>query len=170
MSILIPRKGIFKWLNPAPFNSKEHAAIIIMSSSAATCALATEILAAQKLYYPTSPSGGTAIFMLFSSQLIGYGFAGLNRGGLVNKRKLVYPVNLPMNTLIETFHRDKNETRQRLRFFWIVSCSFKPSSILADHCYSRSLLVSSAGRSCPNTSCQYVCYLNSNQEYYLTYT
>jgi len=58
--------------------------------------------------------------MLFSSQLIGYGFAGLNRGGLVNKRKLVYPVNLPMNTLIETFHRDKNETRQRLRFFWIV--------------------------------------------------
>jgi len=57
------------------------------------------------------------MFMLFSPQLIGYGFASLNRGGLVNERKLVYPVNLPMNTLIETFHRDKNETRQRLRFF-----------------------------------------------------
>jgi len=117
MSILIPRKGVFKWRNPAPFISKEYAAIIVMSSSAATCALAMEILAVQKSYYPTSPRGENAMFMLFSPQLIGYGFAGLNRGGLVNERKLAYPVNLPMNTLIERFHRDKNETRQRLRFF-----------------------------------------------------
>lgn len=122
MALVLPRKGVVgKWLNPFPFNSKEHTAIVIMSSSAATCALATEILAAQRLYYPTSPSGGAAIFMLFSSQLLGYGIAGLNRGSLINKRKLVYPSVLPMNTLIETLHRDKKETAARLRFFWIVS-------------------------------------------------
>jgi len=27
---------------------------------------------------------------------------------------------LPMNTLLETLHRDRRETRYRLRFFWLV--------------------------------------------------
>ena len=29
MAVLIPRKGILKWLNPFPFNQKEHVAILI---------------------------------------------------------------------------------------------------------------------------------------------
>jgi hypothetical protein len=66
-----------------PFNSKEHAFIIIMASAAATNAVSTEILAAQRLYYNMDPSPGAAIFLVISSQLLGFGIAGLLRSVLV---------------------------------------------------------------------------------------
>ena len=80
---LIPQAGIGRFLNPFPFNSKEHAFIVIMASAAATNAVSTEILAAQKLYYNMDPSTGAAIFLIISSQLLGFGIAGLLRSVLV---------------------------------------------------------------------------------------
>lgn len=100
--------------------SQEHTAIIIMSSSAATCALATEILAAQRLWNPSYPGPVASVFVIFSSQMLGYGIAGLMRESLINSAKMVYPVNLPMNTLIETLHRDRQETKKKLNFFWAI--------------------------------------------------
>jgi OPT oligopeptide transporter protein len=43
---LIPTRGWFKYLNPGPFNIKEHAGIVIMSSTASTVAIAMEVIAA----------------------------------------------------------------------------------------------------------------------------
>lgn len=43
----------------------------IMASSAAVCALGTEQLAVQSLYYDETPNGASAIFMLLSSQMLG---------------------------------------------------------------------------------------------------
>lgn len=75
---LLPRCGrVGHFLNPSPFNSKEHAFIVVMASAGATSAVATEILAAQRLYYDESPSPGAAVFLVISSQLLGYGIAGL---------------------------------------------------------------------------------------------
>ncbi|GAB7352500.1 hypothetical protein MBLNU459_g2902t1 [Dothideomycetes sp. NU459] len=112
-------------LNPHPFNSKEHALIIIMASAAATAAVATEILAAQKLYYNMDPNPGAAVFLVISSQLLGYGIAGLLRDVLVRPTKMIWPINIPVNTLLETLHRDKQETKLRLKIFYIAfSCIF----------------------------------------------
>ncbi|MCJ1411801.1 hypothetical protein MMC19_005893 [Ptychographa xylographoides] len=123
MEKIIPKSGfIGRWFNPHKFNHKEHAAIVIMSSSAATCALGTEVLAVQRLYYSTSPNAGASIFLLFSSQLLGYGIAGLMRKTLVYPTKMLYPINLPLNTLLETLHRDKTETARRLKLFYIMFC------------------------------------------------
>jgi hypothetical protein len=81
---MIPRKGAFlKFLNPFPFNSKEHAFIIIMASAAATNSVSTEILAAQRLYYNENPNPAAAVFLVISSQLLGFGIAGLLRSVLV---------------------------------------------------------------------------------------
>jgi hypothetical protein len=81
---LLPRiNPFFKFLNPFPFNSKEHAFILIMASGAATSAVSTEILAAQKLYYNMDPNAGAAVFLVISSQLLGFGIAGLLRSVLV---------------------------------------------------------------------------------------
>jgi hypothetical protein len=44
MAAAIPRKGWLIYLNPHDFNRKEHAAITIMASASAVCALATEAL------------------------------------------------------------------------------------------------------------------------------
>ncbi len=80
---LIPQAGIGRFLNPFPFNSKEHAFIVIMASATATNAVSTEILAAQKLYYNMDPSPGAAIFLVISSQLLGFRITGLLRSVLV---------------------------------------------------------------------------------------
>ena len=51
LEYIIPKTGqVGRWLNPHPFNSKEHLAIVIMSGSASGAAAATEVLATQKLY------------------------------------------------------------------------------------------------------------------------
>ena len=121
MARLIPRKGwVGRWFNPHSFNHKEHAAIVIMASTSSTCALGTEVLAVQRLYYTTSPNALVSIFLLFSSQLLGYGIAGLFRGTLVYPTKMLYPINLPLNTLLDTLHKDKAESSKRLKLFYYV--------------------------------------------------
>jgi hypothetical protein len=88
MFIAIPRKGaIGRFLNPSSFNSKEHTFIVLMASAAATNAVSTEILAAQKMYYGMDPSPAAAIFLVISSQLLGMGIAGLLRPVLVQPIK-----------------------------------------------------------------------------------
>ncbi|KAL1386863.1 OPT oligopeptide transporter protein-domain-containing protein [Phyllosticta capitalensis] len=118
---LLPRCGrVGHFLNPSPFNSKEHAFIVVMASAGATSAVATEILAAQRLYYDESPSPGAAVFLVISSQLLGYGIAGLMREVLVQPTKMLWPINIPVNSVFEALHRDRSETWKRLRVFLIV--------------------------------------------------
>ena len=104
---IIPKTGwIGKWLNPQAFNTKEHAAIIIMATSAAHAALASELIAVQRLWYNSSPSPGVCIFLIFASQTLGYGIAGLLRSTLTYPTKMVYPNTLPLNALLDavSFH------------------------------------------------------------------
>ncbi|RDW82602.1 OPT superfamily oligopeptide transporter-1 [Coleophoma cylindrospora] len=121
MSTLLPKTGtIGRWLNPQPFNSKEHLAIVVMSGSASGAAYATEVLATQKLYYNVVPNGFIAIMLLLSSQLLGYGMAGILRKSLVYPTKMIWPGILPLSSLIETLHRDKAEMKKKFNFFWII--------------------------------------------------
>ncbi|OQO11666.1 hypothetical protein B0A48_03393 [Cryoendolithus antarcticus] len=120
MAFAIPSKGFFRHLNPGPFNQKEHAAIAIMASAAAQTATSTEALAAQQLFYGGYPSKTAGIFVTLSSQLIGFGIAGLLRDVLIYPTKMLWPITLPTATLLETLHRDKHETKRRLKVFYIV--------------------------------------------------
>ncbi len=121
MSIIIPKKGwIGRWFNPHSFNSKEHLAVIIMSSSASGAAYATEVLAAQKLFFGVVPNAVVAVLLLFSSQLLGYGMAGVLRKSLVYPTYMLWPSVLPLSTLVETLHRDRGEMKKRFNFFWII--------------------------------------------------
>jgi len=118
MSLGLPRHGLIgRWFNPHSFNSKEHLAIVIMSSSASSAAYATEVLATQKLYYNIVPNAVVAILLLLSSQLLGYGMAGVLRKSLVYPTKMLWPGILPLSSLIETLHRDKSEMRKKFNFF-----------------------------------------------------
>ncbi|UPK96938.1 hypothetical protein LCI18_007873 [Fusarium solani-melongenae] len=118
---VIPKTGfIGRWFNPHPFNMKEHAAMIVIASSGAQTALAVEVIAVQRLFYDRAPNVLISILLVVSSQCVGYGFAGLLRRVLVYPTKMVWPSLLPMNTLLETLHRDRRETRNRLRFFWWI--------------------------------------------------
>jgi hypothetical protein len=59
-----------------------------MGSAAANAPLAIEVLSVQRLYYNTTSSPAVGIFLIWSSQCLGYGIAGLMR------KILVYPTKV----------------------------------------------------------------------------
>ncbi len=121
MAVAIPRRGaVGRFLNPCPFNLKEHAAITLMASAASQSALATEALASQDLFYGGYPSKVAGVFVVITSQLIGYGLAGLLRDVLVYPTHMLWPMNLPVTSLLESLHKDKTEAKARLKIFYII--------------------------------------------------
>lgn len=126
MSKFIPRKSGIRWLdpilwffNPHPFNIKEHTLIAIIATTASTAALGTEVLAVQKLWYNSSVNQGAGIFIIFSSQILGYGIVGLVRKVLVYPTKMFYPNILPQVAVLQTLHKDKSQNHKRLKIFYI---------------------------------------------------
>lgn len=109
-----------RFMNPGPFNIKEHVAITVMGATASDSALAISIFAAQDLYYNVKPNAATAIFTLIGSQLIGYGLAGMMRVFLVWPTFAVYPHIVPTVQLFDVLHRGQKFflQKKRLRFFW----------------------------------------------------
>lgn len=119
MSNFIPRKGFLKYLNPFPFNKKEHVLITIMASAAANCALAIEVLAVQKLWYKNSTvNKAVAIFITLASQLLGYGLCGLLRNSLLYPTEMFYPNIIAQVSTIHTLHNDKQKTKKQLKWFY----------------------------------------------------
>ncbi|KAJ6507971.1 OPT oligopeptide transporter protein-domain-containing protein [Mycena vitilis] len=112
--------GVFGYLNPHPFNKKENAFIVIMAGAAANSALATEVLAVQRLYYNITPNPASSIFLLFASQLTGYGIGGLFRGVLLYPSKMLYPATLPLVAMFDSLYHDAASSSKRLRLFWIA--------------------------------------------------
>ncbi|KAH9478936.1 Oligopeptide transporter 3 [Psilocybe cubensis] len=112
----------WRFMNPGPFNIKEHIAITIMATTASSSALAISIFAAQDLYYNVRPNAAVGIFTLIGSQLIGYGTAGVMRSFLVYPTFAVYPQLMPTVQLFDALHRGQEAImqRKRLRFFWII--------------------------------------------------
>ncbi|KAG6331947.1 hypothetical protein ID866_7144 [Astraeus odoratus] len=120
MEAFIPRWGLLRYLNPHPFNKKENAFIIIMASAASTAALATEVLAVQQLYYNISPRPAIALFLILSSQLLGYGIGGMMRSILVHPSKMLYPTTIPMISMLDAFFQDGKAAQRRLRIFYMT--------------------------------------------------
>ncbi|THG98062.1 hypothetical protein EW145_g7487 [Phellinidium pouzarii] len=113
---------LWRFMNPGPFNIKEHVAITIFCSTAADSALAISIFAADDLYYSISPNVAVGIFTLIGSQLIGYGLGGMMRTFLVYPTYVVYPGLLPTVQLFDALHRGKGifQQKKRVTFFWSV--------------------------------------------------
>jgi OPT family oligopeptide transporter len=118
--VLLPSRGIFRYLNPGPFNIKEHSAAIIMCSTAAGSATAIQVISVQELFYDNEMNGGIAIFTLLASQLIGYGFAGLLIETTVFPSITYWPKTVVTASIFQAFHFNGGLSRKRARLFWIV--------------------------------------------------
>jgi hypothetical protein len=100
-------------------------------STASVSATASEIIAVDDLYYNNKLNPGLAIFMLFSSQLLGYGFAGYELETilyhtLIHARSflrefLVFPTLTWWPTIITT-------ANVRGSVFYVVVCDSHASS------------------------------------------
>ncbi|OJT14828.1 Oligopeptide transporter 1 [Trametes pubescens] len=120
MHSVMPSKGFWRYLNPGPFNIKEHTAIVIMSSTASTVAVAMEIIAALDLFYNLKLNAAVAIFQIFASQMIGYGIAGLLRTLLVYPTYAFYPNYISVVNLLQSLHFGGVLNHKKRRYFWIV--------------------------------------------------
>lgn len=120
MAAVLPSRGFFKFLNPGPFNIKEHTAAIIMASTAAVSATASEIVAVDTLFYGRTLNPAIAIFMLCSSQLLGYGFAGVLREFLVFPTACWWPNVITSASVFQALHYERTLASKRVRMFWIA--------------------------------------------------
>jgi hypothetical protein len=91
-----------------------------MANSASISSLGIEVLATEILFYGTKLNGAVSVFLLFSSQFLGYGIAGLMRKTLVYPKNMLWPANLPVVSMLETLHRPRELTRKPLKVFLIV--------------------------------------------------
>jgi len=119
-------------LNAGPFNQKEHMLITIMSNVAyggtngtAYVTLIFQVLKLDIFYGEKylANSAGFQILLVLSTQLIGYGCAGLTRRFLVYPSAMIWPKNLAQIALNKALHHDDGRAKvhgwkiSRFRFF-----------------------------------------------------
>ncbi|RKO88573.1 OPT oligopeptide transporter protein-domain-containing protein, partial [Blyttiomyces helicus] len=100
-------------LNPGPYNIKEHTLIVVAASTNNNPAYATDILTIQRLYYgrnqnPNNVGWAAALLLIWTTQCIGYGFAGLCRTWLVYPAAIWWPQNLVIGNVLHVFHAKAN--------------------------------------------------------------
>lgn len=127
------RKSWRSWFdaNPGPFSLKEHAILTICVSLTSSSAYAMNILIAQTNFYNQNYSVGYEILLVITSQMLGYGAAGLTRRWVVYPGAMIWPQTLVSTTLFTTIHGDHGHsiangwTISRYRFFiYVLAASF----------------------------------------------
>ncbi|KAL8253257.1 hypothetical protein R6Q59_036950 [Mikania micrantha] len=115
-------------LNPGPFNIKEHVLITIFANSGAGTVYATHILSAVKLFYKKELAFLPAFIVMLTTQVLGFGWAGLFRRFLVEPGEMWWPSNLIQVSLFRSLHENEKRPKggtTRTQFFLIVMlCSF----------------------------------------------
>lgn len=135
-------------LNPGPFNMKEHTVIVVMANVTfgGGAAYATGILhqpfstknhpadfsadtiLAQRAFYGQNFGFGWQFLFTLTTQMLGYGIAGIMRKFLVNPASMIWPFDLVNTSLFYTLHdhspTDPTKTNgwsiSRYRFFFYV--------------------------------------------------
>ncbi|CAK7274008.1 hypothetical protein SEPCBS119000_005949 [Sporothrix epigloea] len=113
-------------LNPGPFNRKEHMLITIMASVSVSTPYTDNIIWTQYLkeYFDQSFAGQFSyqILMALSTNLIGYGLAGLARRFLVYPSYCVWPTSLVTIAFNDAFHsNDTGPVTTPWRSVWHAS-------------------------------------------------
>ncbi|XP_021763627.1 oligopeptide transporter 6-like [Chenopodium quinoa] len=114
-------------LNPGPFNIKEHVLITIFANSGAGSVYATHILSAVKLFYKRKLTLLPAVLVMLTTQLLGFGWAGLFRKYLVEPAEMWWPANLVQVSIFRALHekepRAKGGISRTQAFLIILSCA-----------------------------------------------
>ncbi|KAI9288585.1 OPT oligopeptide transporter protein-domain-containing protein [Umbelopsis sp. AD052] len=124
MEVIIPRS---KFFNPGAFSMKEHVLITVMANCSYQTAYAIDIITVQRIWYKQDLGWGGGFLLVMTTQLIGYGMAGVLRPYLVYPSSMVFPANLVNISLFRSLHvKDLNWTGpSRIKWFLMVfTCMF----------------------------------------------
>ncbi|RKP37025.1 oligopeptide transporter [Dimargaris cristalligena] len=138
------RFGRFE-LNPGPFSIKEHVLVSVVANSGAGTAYAIDVVVIKKLFYKMELSFFASLLLILTSQLVGYGLAGIARKYLVRPAAMIWPSSLVTVALFRTFHeREEKEAAQRFAWYFVpgylftglgsisLLCLLAPSSLWAN--------------------------------------
>ncbi|CAI8587040.1 unnamed protein product [Vicia faba] len=107
-------------LNPGPFSMKEHVLITIFATCGGNSAYAINIIAIVKAFYKRSINPVAALLLAMTTQMLGYGWAGIFRKFLVDSPYMWWPSNLVQVSLFRAFHEKEHRPKggnTRLQFF-----------------------------------------------------
>ncbi|KAK3218773.1 hypothetical protein Dsin_012743 [Dipteronia sinensis] len=113
-------------LNPGPFNIKEHVIITIFASCGVSTgggdAYSIGAITVMKAYYKQTLSFLCAVLIVLTSQILGYGWAGMLRRYLVDPVEMWWPANLAQVSLFRALHEKEQKSTglTRMRFFLIA--------------------------------------------------
>nr|XP_023904412.1 oligopeptide transporter 4-like [Quercus suber] len=116
-------------LNPGPFNMKEHVLISIFANAGSAfgsgAAYAVGIVDIIKAFYHRNISIFAAWLLIITTQVLGYGWAGLLRKYVVEPAHMWWPATLVQVSLFRALHENEKRRMSRAKFFLIaLICSF----------------------------------------------
>ncbi|KAL3814363.1 hypothetical protein ACJIZ3_015631 [Penstemon smallii] len=116
-------------LNPGPFNMKEHVLISIFANAGSAfgsgSAYAVGIVTIVKAFYGRKISFLAGWLLIITTQVLGYGWAGLLRKYVIEPAHMWWPSTLVQVSLFRALHEKDNQRMSRAKFFLIaLICSF----------------------------------------------
>ncbi|XP_020112801.1 oligopeptide transporter 7-like [Ananas comosus] len=134
MASALPRRAFFRgtpWefcLNPGPFNVKEHVLITIFANSGAGTVYAIHVITAVRVFYRQHISFFVSLLVVLTTQVLGFGWAGIFRRYLVEPAAMWWPYNLVQVSLFRALHEKEERPKGSLtrnQFFMVAFiCSF----------------------------------------------
>ncbi|KAI8909028.1 OPT oligopeptide transporter protein-domain-containing protein [Gorgonomyces haynaldii] len=120
---VLPHKLFGVVVNPGPFSIKEHTLIVIIASSAVSMSYGMIVIITKSLFYSESNiSVAPALALLLTTQLLGFGLAGILQKLLVYPAKMWWPEQIVVANLLVNFHSgiSKSVTSNRVKWFGIL--------------------------------------------------
>lgn len=116
-------------LNPGPFNMKEHVLISIFANAGCAFgngpAYAVMIVDIIRAFYGRTISFLASWLLIITTQVLGYGWAGLMRKYVVEPAHMWWPSTLVQVSLFRALHEKEDRRMSRSKFFIIaLACSF----------------------------------------------
>ncbi|OMP02829.1 Tetrapeptide transporter, OPT1/isp4 [Corchorus olitorius] len=115
-------------LNPGPFNVKEHVLITIFANSGAGSVYAIHVVTVVKVFYKKHITFFVSLIVIITTQVLGFGWAGIFRRYLVEPAAMWWPANLVQVSLFRALHEKEERAKggvTRTQFFIIAFlCSF----------------------------------------------
>ncbi|KAF0902402.1 hypothetical protein E2562_016238, partial [Oryza meyeriana var. granulata] len=134
MAAVLPERVFFRgrqWeftLNPGLFNVKEHVLITIFANSGAGTVYAIHLITAVRVFYGKHISFFICLLVVLTTQMLGFGWAGIFRRYLVEPASMWWPSNLVQVSLFSALHEKEAQRKgglTRNQFFLVAFiCSF----------------------------------------------
>ena len=114
-----------QWFAQGRWNEKEHTCVYVSSNVAFGFAFATDVIVEQTQFYNQPAPITYQLLLTVSTQILGYGFAGMARQFLVRPSGMIWPGTLMSAAMFSTLHKQENKpangwTISRWNFFYIV--------------------------------------------------